>query len=160
MNQTLADAARTIGMNTGLTRRYVDGWTDDQWLRSLDGPTSNAAWIVAHLALTRAAYLSKVGGRFDLPDWAEPFGRGSTSPEAMPAPTEELLDVLDRAGQALAERLPQLTDDELAADCGRDLPSGGRTIGKYVHFMLWHESYHVGQLAVLNRVQGGPGIGR
>jgi uncharacterized damage-inducible protein DinB len=160
MADLLASAATTIPMNTALIRKYTAGWDEPQWLFTINGRTSNACWLVGHTALTRERWLERIGGRFKLPDWAGAFANSTAPPDAMPAGPERMVDLADEVGQALVDRLPCLTDDQLDADCQRDLPNGGRTLADYLHFLLWHESYHVGQLAMLHIAQGGKGIGR
>jgi len=153
-------AAATIGLNTRLVRQYTTDFREVDWLKRLHDRASNPYWLVAHLGLTRAYYLQTLGGSFDVPEEVQQFGRGSNCPDRITVTTDELLDLFDQVGRRLAEHMPTLGPDRLDEDCGLDLPNGGRTLGHFIPFMLWHECYHVGQLGLINKALGGAGVGR
>jgi uncharacterized damage-inducible protein DinB len=51
----------------------------------------------------------------------------------------------------------RLTDTDLARDLGRKLPTGS-TLGDALSFLAFHEAYHLGQLGLIGRTLGKPGL--
>lgn len=112
---------------------------------------SHFHWLLAHLVASRDALLERLGAeRVWDAEAAKAFGRGSTPsvPEGM-----VLADHLARlrAQQATLDALlPSLTPEALAREAGR------MTVGAWIEFLAWHETYHVGQATLYRRVAGLP----
>jgi len=67
--------------------------------------------------------------------------------------------VFATVGGRIVERMRALGPDEAEAGCGREFPNGARTVAGAAHFLSFHESYHIGQIGMLARALGGPGLG-
>jgi hypothetical protein len=85
---------------------------------------------------------------------AEEFGNR----EGVDIDTAELLrEAFLKAGERLRGHLESATQAQVDAPF-REFPDGSRTVGGGVHFLHFHESYHLGQIGLLRRVTGKPGI--
>jgi uncharacterized damage-inducible protein DinB len=129
----------------------VDGVDEAASVRPLFEGGSHLHWLLAHLVASRDALLVRLDRE---PVWTDEarrtFGRGST-----PAidPTSALADHLERLTRQQAR-----LDDALATLDGDALarPAGRMTVGGWIEFMAWHESYHVGQATLYRRGAGLP----
>ncbi|HEX9106394.1 MAG TPA: DinB family protein, partial [Longimicrobiales bacterium] len=112
-------------------------------------------WVFGHIVATRQFVLDLAGAR---PWWDEERHRtysagddGAWSPERA-MPLQALLVDYDRSQELLADALPRLTPDALAA------PALLGTVGETLAFLQFHEGYHAGQLGILRRLLGKPGV--
>ena len=92
-------------------------------------------------------------------EWAAAFGRG-TSDADVPATLDlrSVVTVFHEAHQRMAGHWEQLAPEQFARPLGRTMPDGSDTVGGMLRFLAWHEAYHPGQLGLLRRLAGKPGI--
>jgi uncharacterized damage-inducible protein DinB len=154
MADPLTAVARQVQFQTGCLEKIAGNLEGEQWLYRLDG-SSNAAWIVGHIAVYRHVLARQLGAALAELDYAERYRFGTTTPETLDPPVERMLGDVKAAGEAIAERLPHLTNEQLAEPYGRRLPIGEVNRAEAVQFLLlFHENYHLGQMAMLVRAQG------
>jgi len=110
-------------------------------------------WMAAHLAHVRCSLLNMLGQRTELP-WGGRFGRGQDPDPGSFPEIGEVLSLWQRTGQALLERFESLTSDELSQKAPRDFPIADKTLTGAIHFVAFHEGYHVGQMAYLRKWLG------
>jgi uncharacterized damage-inducible protein DinB len=104
-------------------------------------------WVARHLVHTRDRFLPALGQRPVL-----------TAPAEMMR-IEELVEAWGESQDRLITGLRALTDEKLAEKAPFH-PRGG-PIGPLHEFLItcaFHEAYHVGQLGVIRRVIGKPGV--
>ncbi len=112
-------------------------------------------WVLGHLVATRQVVLRLAG---EESWWDEERSRTySAGDDASWSPDRALpLDVLvtdyDRSQDLLARALPGLSAEGMAA------PALLGTVGDTLAFLTFHEGYHAGQLGILRRVLGKPGV--
>jgi uncharacterized damage-inducible protein DinB len=58
----------------------------------------------------------------------------------------------------MATQWESLTPEQLVKPLGRTLPDGSDTTEGALRFLAWHEAYHFGQLGMLRRLAGKPGL--
>lgn len=131
----------------------------EDWRLRPVADSSHAWWILGHLAFVRRVFLRGAGGEVPIAPWEERFRRGSQpgDEQAYPSP-EALLEDLRSTGARIAERLGALSDAEAAAPYSRTMPDGSSTVEGAAGFYAWHEAYHVGQIGLLRRASGKPGL--
>jgi hypothetical protein len=144
----VAHHAAVLERNLHLLQRFAEGVDETaSRLRVVPGG-SHLAWLLAHLVATRDVMLRLTGveGVWDAETGAR-FGRGSDAgaPEYPPLP--ELLAWLEEQQGRLTVALEALADDAEAppADALARL-----------EFLVWHETYHVGQALLYRRAAGLP----
>jgi len=140
-----------LSRNLSVLEQQTRDVDHDAALRPLFEGASHLNWLLGHLAVSRDAMLAAL----DRPAYAtdprmERYRRGATPPSAERAvPTDELLELLHAQQQALASGL---------AESSEILPSprgeGDGTVGDWLSFLVWHESYHVGQATLYRRAAG------
>lgn len=140
--------------NRGLVVRGVRDVPDEAALRPTREGGSHLNWLVGHLVFCRDEILRALG---EEGVWAEDakerYGWGSSpaSPEEA-RPLEELAGALDATQERLDAALAAATPERLAAERGRS------TVGAWVAFMVWHDTYHTGQVALYRQLAGLPGF--
>jgi len=143
-------------MHTRLFRNCLDGLDEATARHRVNAQTNSAAFLAAHLVDARAWTARLLG--LDIP---EPFGGAiayGTSIEDIPE-LPELGQVRDEwavVSALLEARIAALTPEELAAPAGQRFPIGDPSLAGALAFLLHHEAYHIGQLALLRRVNGLP----
>lgn len=136
----------------------VGDFTEGDW-RVKDAAGHDSRWILGHLAAVRLRLVGMLGGETLSANWMADFGRG-TSAEDMPADLdpEVLLEAFHSAHANAAELWEHVDADRLVLPLGRTLPDGSDTLGGAIRFLLWHEAYHLGQLGLMRRLAGKPGL--
>jgi len=151
MSTSMTDAARLFRFNTSAAEARLRDLPDEAWARQL-GEASTPRWILGHMCIYRRNILRKGGHDLPIVDWEAKFAKG-TMPADYPAniAPSVLIDDFIATGEPLSAMLESLSDDALATPFGRTLPDGSDTLGKAIMFLLWHETYHMGQLGILHK---------
>jgi len=154
----LAPLAQRFAFNERFLDLLTQDFEDQNWLLRA-GPGNHAQWLLGHLAGTRRWALREFGrpGCEELP-WEKHFFIGS-----MPTPAGDdiapalLREAWLREGKVLRSWLETLTPAQADAPF-KPFPDGSRTVGGALHFLYFHETYHVGQIGLLRRMAGKPGV--
>ena len=144
-----------LQLNTDLVRNCLDGLTD-QHAHERPGGANSIAFIVAHLTDTRhflAAFLDVPLENPLAPLLAN--ARGIADLSRVPG-LDELGEAWTRIGAHLADAGPRIPAAALGQPGPQRLPGtdGSRLEG--VAFLVQHDSYHLGQIAMLRRQLGYP----
>lgn len=145
-------------------RRYlsflVDDVAEEQMAEQPGGAANHPAWQLGHLAWTADRFAAMLGGSTTLDHFKERFGGGSTpvADRASYPSRAELLSILDDRRDALAAAFSAASSEDLARpNPNPRFKAALPTIGNMVLFgMLFHESTHLGQLAVWRKAAGLP----
>jgi uncharacterized damage-inducible protein DinB len=141
--------------------RLLADVTDEESLRQIgpDGKCLN--WIVGHVVFARGELLSILGGE---PDWYKNlmavYGEKSVGTFTVKAakPLPDLQRLLDQSLETLTKTLHTM-GAALNEPCDQ-LPhvSEGGTVADRVGSFACHEAYHAGQIGLLRRLLGKPGL--
>ncbi|MBA2668611.1 MAG: DinB family protein [Trueperaceae bacterium] len=139
----------TLRRNLELLHRFAKDFDDAASRTPIVPGGSHFAWLLAHLAVARDAMLERLGAErvWDAAA-AERYKRGSDAAAHDPPPIEEILRTLDRQGERLASAMQAVDDAALAA------PEGSGSVSDRLEFLIWHETYHLGQGALYRRAAG------
>lgn len=141
---------RAFGMNTA-------GITHAESLVPAAPGANCANWMVGHILDTRSDVLAMLG---EEPVWSPEKGKpfygtaAWTDPAAVALPWEELLADFETSQERIRAGLAAVSAERLA---GLHTPEAKRPRGMHIHFLQFHEAYHVGQIALLRRIVGKPG---
>jgi uncharacterized damage-inducible protein DinB len=154
----LRQAAMSIealaSLHTRLFMNCLEGMDDAMAARRIDDRTNSAGFVAAHLVDARAWTGRMLG--LDLP---APFGGTVAYGRAMDdlAEIPALGAIREEWGAVsilLESRVTALTPAELATSVSQRFPIEDPTLGGALSFLMHHEAYHIGQLALLRRVAG------
>jgi uncharacterized damage-inducible protein DinB len=136
--------------NLELLERMVDG-VNEAWAdRELFPGGSTLRWLLGHLIDTRDLMLRQLQSDPVLdPRWRERYARG-TSATRTPGepPLATMVALLHRQQERLERAFAAADEETLAAQ------SGDRTLGDELEFLVWHDTYHIGQATLYRRASG------
>lgn len=139
------------GLNGRLFRNCCDEVTDAVAGGRLSVVTSSFLFVACHIVDARAYLVGLVGGAANLPLIGRL--RSVEKIEDLPAPPTiaELLDAWDVLATSFLKCLPRLSAQDLNRDSGDRMPVADGSVLGTLAFLLQHESYHLGQLAMLKK---------
>ncbi len=138
-------------LNGRLFRSCCDQVTDAVAGGRLSDGTSSFLFVACHIVDARSYIVGLVGGAADLPLVARL--RSVEKIEDLPAPptVAELLEAWNVLAPSFLICLPRLSAQDLDRKSGDKIPVGDGSILGTLTFLLQHESYHLGQLAMLKK---------
>ena len=158
MHDRLSPIYEILKLNSRLFLNCLDGWKEDQarWRPSPD--TNSAAFLALHLVDSRHYIARTIGITME-----NPFPFLATARTIDEVKTWPKLDEVRAAWKSVTgnirERFKTLTPEDLAAKAAWDeMPVDDTTNLGLVIFMMQHESYHIGQLAILRKQAGLPAM--
>jgi len=111
-------------------------------------------WVLGHIVGGRDLMLAALGASPVLSEEElEVYQRESeplTDAERA-VPLEKLLAALDETQSRLVNALKETSPETLAAVRNEERQ---QTLGDYITFLQWHETYHLGQLEILRQLAG------
>jgi hypothetical protein len=152
--------ATASAYTTGL--RFLDNLVKDfsaaDWAVR-DACGHDPRWLVGHVATYRNRVVAHMGLPSAAAPWEAAFARGTT-PADVPADLDlgAVIASFHAAHAQILAHWDELTPEVLAKPLGRKLPDGSEDTGGLLRFLAWHEAYHLGQLALLRRLAGKPGL--
>lgn len=136
-----------------IIKNKTEGLTQADSMRQLPFPGNCMNWNLGHILVYRMQYLGAIDG-VTQPDPAEfaIYGAGSEpltdSAKAIPLPT--LLERLDAASAQVVAALEQMSPGRL--DEWFDAEKGQTVANRLDFYMIFHESFHAGQLEPLREL--------
>jgi len=156
VDSRVAPLADILRLNTKLFRNCLDGMTDEQASIRPSATTNNAVFVAAHVADSRFFLLKVLGVALDNP-LAPYLARAKSIDDVKRFPAlSEIHSAWTAASRALRDRLDAVPSTEWDALCGERFPAADQTMIGALAFLVQHDSYHVGQLALLRRQVGLP----
>ncbi len=158
MQPALAPLAEIFALDTDLLLNSITGVSEAHAAERLLPGTNSVAFLVAH-AIDARHFVATLLGH----PGANPLGeqlKGATGIDDVVAlpPLSELRQLWLDASRNLEAALEGATAEGLAAPSGQKFPVTDPTILGTVAFLAHHESYHVGQLALLRKGLGYPAM--
>jgi hypothetical protein len=155
---SLEHLTRGFRFNEKVLGGVTSGLEGEDWLRRACPEASHAYWVLGHIAISRRSLLRGLGKDLPQEPWESTFARGSKPCRELTVAPSLLAEDFNSSGRLLQEWLGSLDEKEASSPYVRKLPDGAQTKEEAVRFYLWHESYHLGQLGILRKVCGKPGL--
>jgi len=157
MNPHIAPVWQILDLNTRLYRNCMVGVDDAiAGLRPARGAgiTNSIGFIALHL-LDARHFILGIAGTPAVHPWSAMLqsARGEDD-VSEPAPVAHLLAAWEEASVLLEASVASLTDTDLRKPSPQPFPVRDTTVLGALAFLAQHESYHVGQLALLRRYAG------
>jgi uncharacterized damage-inducible protein DinB len=147
-----------INNNLGVIMRQVDGLTHDESLLQFPFRGNCLNWVIGHIINSRHQMLSLIDeAPLWTPEQLERYKRES-EPVLGEAPDvirfEKMLDDLKTTQAKITARIQSFTPEELQAP-GKEVIKGlTGCVADQLSFLIWHETYHVGQTDSLRQLAG------
>jgi uncharacterized damage-inducible protein DinB len=158
MSPRAAPLGALLRLNTHLLLNCFDQVTDGQAMRRVVPQVNSMAFLAAHLIDTRHELLSILGAPGENPVRTHLANARSIDDVADLPTLAELLSAWRQVASAIDQRLTMVDDAMLDAPSGRRFPGGDPSTVGALAFLVQHDSYHIGQLAMLRRVHGLPAM--
>jgi uncharacterized damage-inducible protein DinB len=138
----------------GIIRQQAEGLSHADMVLQLPFRGNCFNWVIGHILTSRASILTALEAEPILSEEEiKRYGHGSE-----PVTDADNAVPYDRLSEALA----QTKDAVIAAlkDASPELlgklynEEWGMNVGQWVAFLIWHETYHVGQLEILRQLAG------
>lgn len=157
----LIEASTLIKMaqsNYGIIQRQVKDLTHEHSLLQLPFRGNCLNWVVGHITQSRNKMLRLVDeASVWTPEQNARYDTNSTpiTPDDEALRFERILADLAVAHQRLIDRLETLSPEDLTLPA-KPVIEGfpPMTTGQFLHSLLWHETYHVGQTEILRQLAG------
>lgn len=154
MDSRVVPLADILRLNTRLFRNCLAGMTEEQASVRPSATTNSAAFVAAHLADARF-YLLKILG-VDQPSPLASYLAGAKGIDDMKQcpPLSEIQAAWSAGAHALRDRLEAMSAANLNAPVTTRFPMADATVLGVLTFLVQHDSYHIGQLALLRKHAG------
>src|SRR5262245_44542462 len=158
MDPRIAPLAGIFELNTDLLLNCLDGLSQDEAQRRLDGGGNSIIFLAAHLADTRHFLLGRLGQPL-----TNPLSRYLADAQSIedigewPTLEEVRREWLAVSGH-LSEALANLESAALERTGAHRFPVGDSSPLGMLAFLAQHDSYHVGQAAFIRRQLGKPAM--
>jgi hypothetical protein len=149
--------ARQFEITHGVTHSSQGDFTHDESLVHPKPAGNCVNWVLGHIVATRNLAMEALG---EPPIWTEdearPYERGARTPLTADCAhrLEDIMAALDRSQAPLMARLGALGDADLGRTVDPAGPLDASSLGERLASLSFHESYHVGQFALLRRLLG------
>jgi|RhiMetdeSRZDD1v2_1073273.scaffolds.fasta_scaffold38671_8 uncharacterized damage-inducible protein DinB len=160
MDPRIAPLTEILRLNTRLFRNCLDSITDEMAVMRPSASTNSVAFVASHVAEARFYLLQMLGAEQTSPLAAYlENARGIDDVKRFP-PLAEIQRAWTTASHALRDCLAEMTAAELDAPiaCPFPLPISDPTALSLLTFFVQHDSYHIGQLALLRKHAGLPAM--
>jgi uncharacterized damage-inducible protein DinB len=156
MDTRIAALSDMLRLNTKLFRNCLDGLSEEQARARPSVTANNAAFVAAHLVDSRYLLLKALGV-----ERANPLGEYVANVNRLEDMTRwptlaEIGAAWTDVSRAIGQHLGAVTAEQLDGPPQVRLP--GRSLLEAFMFMVQHDSYHVGQLALLRSQAGLPAM--
>lgn len=154
MLPALHPVAAIFRLNTRLLHNCLAGVSEELAGRRMAPGTNSLAFLAAHLEDSRH-YVCRQLGREIANPLAEVLNRGRNLDEVGPLPpVAAILEAWDAVSAHLLSLCEELKEEEILREAGFRFPGTDGTLGGMLTFMAQHDSYHIGQMALLRAQLG------
>ena len=158
MDPRLGPLANTLRLNRRRLHNCLAGLTDDQARVRPTASTNSAAFVAAHLVDSRFYTLGLLGIKRESPLTGAKGGFNDIAQVTSYPTLAEIAKAWTSASEAMEQRLGTLTAAELDAPLDPGFPVEPKTLLGVFTFLVQHDSYHLGQLALLRKQAGLPAM--
>jgi hypothetical protein len=155
MNSNIKPVVELYKINTELFRKALKMANPSDLHKRPNDKGNSFHWVVGHLTAYRF-FVAQLLGIKDEFSGASLFKYGAepVDPSVYPH-LEQIKNEWENITTKMLARLAQVPNEVLAEERSHEIPGVGKTVEALVCFMQLHESYHIGQLAYINRLHGG-----
>lgn len=159
MHPSVAPLKRMVDLDTRLFVNCLDGMGEAQALERPGGSGNHAAFLAAHLVDARHFLAKALGLPGDSPfKEALENAKGIDDVDTFPS-LDAIRGAWAEVSARLSKRLERLDEEALSSEAPASFPiEGGDTLLGCLTFLVQHDAYHVGQLALVRRLVGLPAM--
>ena len=95
---------------------------------------------------------------FEIPESENVFKRGAVKNKTIAVDLELSMKVFLERGDKIVNEINKSGEEALLVKFPGKLPFGGDDIGSLLHFLAWHETFHLGQIDLIKTATGKGGL--
>ncbi len=154
MHAVLAPLAGIYAVNFQLMQMAVADVAETD-LTTRPGDDANSMHCVTGHIVSSRYFLANLMGIPENCPFGDRYARGADWKQVASDPTmDEILSACETITGKITACLEGMTDADLEAKSPQAFPNGDDTVRGAIAFLALHESYHVGQLAYIRKLQG------
>ncbi len=161
MSGSLDTAMNILGYNAWLFQNAVKDVGEDRFAYQVNDRTNAFDRLAGHVTVCRHGTAAMLHiGVPELPwgTFAE-FGFGTQFElERVCPPLPAVVSLFNEVTAVLMAELANVPDDVFAEPSAFEIPGENPTMRDLLGFMVMHETYHIGQMGILKKSMGGPGV--
>lgn len=158
MDSRVVSIAEILRLNTRLFRNCLEGMSEAQALARPTTYTNSAGFVAAHVTDSRYHMLEILGEKRPCP-LAPYVGKAKSIDDIDDFPPLDLIhSAWSEVSHGLRDRLISITSAELEAAVETRIPLPDKSALGIITFLAQHDSFHVGQLALLRKYVGLPAM--
>jgi hypothetical protein len=158
VSSRIAIAAQSFNQNDSFLKKTIDGLTEEEWLRRPCDHVNHMLWIVGHMAWARTMLLPRLNAPWTTP-WMKLYARGSKCVDSPQCPNpQEAWQAWEETCARLNTAMEAASDELLNTPATQGPPSADGKLSGIVHFLAFHETYHVGQASYVRSWLGHSGF--
>jgi uncharacterized damage-inducible protein DinB len=157
---TADDLISQFNFNQHTLLKSLGDVTHEESLQSPQPAGNCLNWVLGHLIATRAYLIATHGGEPLLseeeckPYLQEPGSYSKASAKSLDELERLLSESFERVNETLKQTEPTMNNPAEGKSFIRD----GETVGDRIGYYVCHEAYHCGQIGLLRRLLGKPGV--
>ena len=154
MNVQVAPLWEILALNSRLFRNCLADVDDASAQIRPGAVANNMAFIAVHVLDARAWMARYLGVEYRHP-FEDDLATVTSIDDVTRLPSlESILAVWHQVSERLSERLRSLSAEDIERESEQAFPVGDRSVLGGMAFLLQHESFHIGQLALIRRILG------
>ena len=158
MDQRVTPLHATLRLNTRLLLNCLDGLDESVGHSRPNEHTNSIGFIAAHLVDARHL-LARMIGLEAAPPYGGALENARTIDDVRLVPAlAETRAVWQAISERVEEQLTRLTAETLDAPAPQRYPIDDRSVLGAIAFLVQHDAYHIGQLALLRKFYGAPAM--
>ena len=161
MSGSLDTAMNILGYNAWLFQSAVKDVSADRFNYRVNDRTNAFNRLAGHVTVCRHGTGPMLQIAMPELPWGSfgEFGFGTQfDAERICPPLPEIASMFDEVTGVLMAELANVPEDVFAAPSAFDIPGENPTMRDLLSFMAMHETYHIGQMGILKKSMGGPGV--
>ena len=139
--------------NASVIKMQLDDLTDAHLLLQPDMRGNCANWVLGHIVDNRSSIIYRMTGEYFWSDNDRALYKFDSDPitstDDPHLSMERLLADYEATGKIILDLLENITDARLD-----EMFNERSTLNQSVHWLIWHESYHMGQFEYLRQLTG------
>lgn len=131
---------------------------NDEDMMLCTGESNTIGWILGHIVYYRGEIAKKLNKECAIKDYEKNFERGAEKNREIKVSLADALKDLTERGEIIAGAIEEMGEEGLKKKIDIELPGGDGSIGNYIAFLSWHETFHLGQIDLIKAACGKGGI--
>ena len=144
---------KTFKQNNIFLKNLLSSLKNEDMLLST-GDSNTIGWILGHMVIQRGQILKTFDREFEIPEKENIFQRGAVKNKNVEVALDEELKLFMDRGDKIVNEIDRVGEEGLLEKMPVKLPFGGDDVVSLLHFLAWHETFHIGQIDLIKAATG------